>query len=127
MFLSIAIILICQLIGETISHAFALPVPGPVIGMVLLIAVLAVKERFGPILHGPERYAIERTGSTLLKSLSLLFVPAGVGIVDKLDIITKHGTALAASILISTILALIVSAVVFAVTARWVGSTEGGE
>ena len=126
MFVSIAIILICQLIGETISHVFALPVPGPVIGMVLLIAVLAAKERFWPIQHGPERYAIEKTGSTLLKSLSLLFVPAGVGIVDKLDVIAKHGVALAASILISTVLALIVSAVVFAVVARLVHSTEDG-
>ena len=67
-----AILLIFQSIGEVISYALHLPVPGPVIGMILLFGWLVFDDRLLPV--------IQPTTGELLKHLSLLFVPAGVGI-----------------------------------------------
>lgn len=127
MLLSVLIILLCQLIGEIISHGLSLPIPGPVLGMLFLVVILALKERFGPVSHGPDRYAIEQTGGVLIKNLSLLFVPAGVGIIDKLDILSKHGIALLVAILTSTILGIAVSALAFTATARLTHNVEDAE
>ncbi len=68
----LALILVCQLIGETITVASGLPVPGPVIGMALLFTGLLIK--------GSLPDDLEAAGSGLLRNLALLFVPAGVGV-----------------------------------------------
>jgi holin-like protein len=66
------ILLVFQLIGEVLAQLFALPVPGPVIGMALLFVALAL--RGGPSVE------LRDTAQNLLQHLSLLFVPAGVGV-----------------------------------------------
>src|SRR5579859_1548707 len=81
---SLALILLCQLIGEVLVRLLHLPVPGPVIGMGLLFAGLVL--RGGP----PEK--LEQTAGGLLSHLSLLFVPAGVGIMLHLDLILSVET-----------------------------------
>ena len=68
----LALIFACQLIGETINVASGIPVPGPVIGMVILFTGLMVKRGLPKDL--------EITAGGLLKHLALLFVPAGVGV-----------------------------------------------
>ena len=35
----------CQLVGETLAHVTGAPVPGAVLGMVVLLAVLLVRRR----------------------------------------------------------------------------------
>ncbi len=70
---ALTLILACQLIGEVTVLVSGLPVPGPVLGMLLLLAWL--------FLRGTVSDGVERTADTLLGHLSLLFVPAGVGIV----------------------------------------------
>ena len=69
---TLAILLVFQSVGEVFSYALRLPVPGPVIGMILLFCWLAIDDRLLAIIQG--------TTAELLKHLSLLFVPAGVGI-----------------------------------------------
>ena len=67
-----AILLTFQSVGELLTYSLRLPVPGPVIGMVLLVAYLLVdKGRVLEIMQG--------TVSELLRHLTILFVPAGVG------------------------------------------------
>ena len=72
MLAAITLLLLFQLAGEAIALFFALPVPGPVIGMGLLFAALAL--RGGPSIE------LRGTAQNLLQHLSLLFVPAGVGV-----------------------------------------------
>lgn len=64
-------LLVFQTLGEGIAYALALPIPGPVIGMVLLFAYLSVSK------SAAEKLA--PTALEFLKHLSLLFIPAGVG------------------------------------------------
>jgi len=111
---ALALLLVCQLIGEVFTRALGLPVPGPVIGL----ALLAV----GAILHarltGAQTSAIEQTrlgvtAQALLGSLGLLFVPAGVGIVQQLPLIGSYALAIFAALLVSTVLTLLVTVYVF--------------
>ena|SRR5579859_5874831 len=91
---SLALILLCQLIGEVLVRLTHLPVPGPVIGMGLLFAGLVL--RGGP----PEK--LTATANGLLSHLSLLFVPAGVGIMLHLDLIAAQWLPILAALLVST-------------------------
>jgi holin-like protein len=68
----LALILACQLVGETISVAADIPVPGPVIGMAILFIGLLIKRGLPA--------GLEQAGGGLLRHLALLFVPAGVGV-----------------------------------------------
>jgi len=127
MLVGIAIILCCQLLGEAISHAFSAPIPGPVLGMVFMIVLLWLKENFLPVGHNPERYSIETTGRAILTNLSILFVPASVGVIQKYTLLTQYGVALAFGITISTILAVVASVYTFMLVARMTGSKEEDE
>ena len=70
MLAAITVLLVCQLVGEIVIVAFGLPVPGPVVGMVLLFVYL--------ILRRGVSEDLSNTSHGLLRHLSLLFVPAGV-------------------------------------------------
>jgi len=104
MLFAFAVLLIFQCLGEAISHALALPVPGPVIGMLLLFVALLVS----PALM--ER--VEATGNALLSHLSLLFVPAGAGILATASTVQGHWLAVLASLVVGTVLTLTVTALV---------------
>lgn len=112
---AIALLLACQLAGETLARFLSLPLPGPVIGMVLLLAAL--------MLRAPLPEATASTADGLLKHLSMLFVPAGVGVVQQLDLLGEEGGRLLAVIAISTIFALAVTALTFAGVAKLMGDS----
>ncbi|MEN3929985.1 CidA/LrgA family protein [Microvirga sp. W0021] len=124
MLFGIAVILLCQLIGNITSHAFQLPVPGPVLGLVLLLVFLWARDNFAPVSSSPAYYSVEKTGKYILANMSILFVPASVGIIQKLDIFAHNGWTIAIAIMASTILALAASAYTFIFVARLVGSKE---
>lgn len=102
--------LLCQLAGEVFVHALAVPVPGPVLGMALLAALMMLKAPLPSELGG--------TADGLLKHLSLLFVPAGVGVVQQLDRLGGEAVRLIVVIVLSTAITLAVTALVFAGVAR---------
>lgn len=102
MIAALSALLVCQLIGETLARGLNLPVPGPVLGMALLFAVLVVR-------GGPSD-SLKTTTSTLLQHLSLLFVPAGTGILLHLDRVSDEWLPLLLSLLVSTVLTLIITA-----------------
>jgi putative effector of murein hydrolase LrgA (UPF0299 family) len=110
MLAAIAALLVCQLAGEAVVRVATLPVPGPVVGMTLLFALLLVR---APL---PEQ--LSDTADNLLKHLSLLFVPAGVGVVQQLGRLGDDGLRLVAVVIISTVVSLAVTALVFAAIAR---------
>ncbi|MGE0231615.1 MAG: CidA/LrgA family protein [Flavobacteriaceae bacterium] len=97
----LAAILACQLAGELLVAALALPLPGPVVGMAILFAVLIVKGSLPP--------SLAVAGGMLLDHLSLLFVPAGVGVIAHLALLQRDGLALAAALIVSTLLAIAVT------------------
>jgi holin-like protein len=105
MILAILCLLACQLVGEVVSKALALPVPGPVIGMVLLAALL--------IRRGRLPAELGRVADFLLSHLSLFFVPAAVGVIANGARIAEAFVPLTIAVVVSTALAIAVAALVF--------------
>jgi putative effector of murein hydrolase LrgA (UPF0299 family) len=113
----LALLLLCQLVGEVVSRALGLPVPGPVLGMVLLFAGLLAAGRLqkpGAVVDA----AVAPVADGLLRNLALLFVPAGVGVIQHLDVFAAHGLAIALALVGSTALTLVVTVLVFVALAE---------
>jgi holin-like protein len=72
MIAALATLLVFQLVGEAVVVALHAPVPGPVVGMGLLLLTLVARPAW--------LSALQPTAQGLLQHLSLLFVPAGVGV-----------------------------------------------
>ena len=105
-----AALIVLQLAGEVIAGLTRLPIPGPVIGLGLLAGYALWR---GGI---PDR--IEQAGEALLKHLSLLFVPAGVGLIAFGDRLLAEGPRLIVVLVVSTALTMIVTAFVFRALAK---------
>jgi len=107
-------LLVFQSAGEAISRGLALPLPGPVLGMMLLLAGL----RFEQV-----REPVAECANFLLAHLSLLFVPVGVGVMTHLDLLSHYGGRMLAVIAVSTWLGLGVTALVL----HWPGRKNKDE
>ncbi len=132
MIASLALILLAQLCGEAIARGFGLPVPGPVIGMGLMFAFLLARDAKSsplrrllpaPLVDGN----LETIAKGLLANLSLLFVPAGVGVVGRLDLLKTHGAKLAVILLVSTAVSLLTTVFVFRAVSALVDRRGGKE
>lgn len=96
-------LLVCQLIGEVLSRTLHIPIPGPVLGMLLLATWYALRRR------EPERPMVHAANG-LLRWLGLLFVPAGVGIVANLDLLRAAWLPVSVALVGSTLLTLLTTA-----------------
>ena len=96
-------LLVCQSIGEVIARAWPVGLPGPVIGMLILLGALA---------WAPVRAPVAAAANALLAHLSLLFVPVGVGVMTHMDLVSRYGLKLVAVLLLSTWVGLAVTALV---------------
>jgi holin-like protein len=115
-----ALLLLCQLAGEILSHGLGLPMPGPVIGLLILFAGLVITQNFGKVTAGSiNDTALGRATGGLLQHLSVLFVPAGVGVIDHLHLLQTFGPVLFLALVVSTALALAVTALTFTAVKRW--------
>ena len=112
----IALLLSCQLAGEVLSRALALPVPGPVIGLALLFAAFLLRPAVAAY-TGP-------TARVFLAHLSLLFVPAGVGVVANLDLLARNALAFAVILVVSTLAAMLASVATFLAIRRLTGAAD---
>ena len=101
---ALTLLLVYQLAGETIVRLLGLPVPGPVLGMLLLLATL--------MWRGSTPEPLRGTANGLLRHLSLLFVPAGVGVMVHFHRLAAEWPAILAALLVSTVLTLALSALV---------------
>ncbi|GAB2799982.1 CidA/LrgA family protein [Halomonas shantousis] len=113
--IGMSIILGCQFVGESLVLALDLSVPGPVVGMLLLLVTLMINGRV------PE--GLRYTGEGLLRYLTLLFVPAGVGMMVHFDLIRADFWTLVVTLIGST-------AITMAVTAKvmdWLNQKHAGE
>jgi putative effector of murein hydrolase LrgA (UPF0299 family) len=119
MIASLSLILLCQLAGEVFVRALGLPLPGPVIGLMLLLVLLMARDRFAVLARGPlQGDGVESASRVLVANLSLLFVPAGVGVVQKLDLVAEHGIAFLGVLAISVLVTLLVTVATFLLASR---------
>ncbi|MDQ8019852.1 MAG: CidA/LrgA family protein [Bordetella sp.] len=99
----LAWLLVFQSVGELLSRGLSLPLPGPVLGLVLMLAGL----RFALV-----REPVADCAGFLLTHLSLLFVPVGVGVMTHLALLTQYGLRILIVIALSTWIGLAVTALV---------------
>lgn len=121
MLLGLFVLLACQLAGDVIARTLALPVPGPVIGIVLLLVIMVIA-RYLPKGERSAGGQIETAADSLLGWLGLFFVPAGVGISQHFDLVAANGPALALVLILSSALTLVVTVWVFIIARRLVGA-----
>ncbi len=107
---ALTLLLACQLGGEIVSQALHLPVPGPVLGMVFLAALL--------ITRGKLSAELGQAADFLLRHLSLFFVPAAVGVISNGARIAHEWWPLSVALVVSTALAMAVTALVFQAVER---------
>ncbi len=98
-----AILLVCQSAGEAISRVAGIGLPGPVLGLLLLLAALNV-----PVLRTP----VAAASDALLQHLSLLFVPVGVGVMTHLGLVSEFGLRLLLVVVLSTWAGMVVCVLV---------------
>ena len=99
------ILMLFQLAGELVAPLVKFPIPGPVLGMVfLLLALFAF-----PRLHDRVRPA----SHAMLSNLSLLFVPAGVGVIALSGELSRNALALAVVLVVGTWLTALVTVATF--------------
>ena len=89
------------LAGELLVNLFDISLPGPVAGMLLLLGVSMLRKRVAP--------SVAQAGHGLLSHLSLLFVPAGVGIVSQRQVLAEHGFGMLATLVLSTAVTLTIT------------------
>ncbi len=104
---AITLLLVYQLAGEVVVQLAGLPVPGPVVGMLLLFLTL--------LLRGSAPAGLRDTSQTLLSHLSLLFVPAGVGVLLHFKRLGAEWLPISVALVASTVLTIAVTALVM----RW--------
>jgi holin-like protein len=118
----IALLLGFQLAGEVVKRLANIPIPGPIIGLLLLFALggrtfidLKTPEAF-------ETIAVAQVATPLLRHLAILFVPSGVGVLEYVELVTQRGPVLLFVLVASTLVTMAATALAFAgsqALARW--------
>lgn len=101
---ALTLLLIFQCLGEGVAQLLGLPIPGPVIGMLLLLLSFLLYPRLADLM--------EATSWGILQHLSLLFVPAGVGVMAAAGQLQGDLAAIVVALVVSTVLAIAVGALV---------------
>lgn len=100
----LTLVLVCQLAGELIAMTAGLPLPGPVIGMAILLT--------GLLIRGSVPDDLAKVADALLDNLSLLFVPAGVGVMLHAGLIGRDWLPISIALVASTLATIAVTALV---------------
>lgn len=103
-------ILLWQGLGELISH-FLIPIlPGPVLGLILLLVFLILKGQANPSLLA--------VSDAFSQHLGLLFIPAAVGVILFLPQLKAHAFAVITALVVSVVLTITTTAVALRLIAR---------
>lgn len=113
---AIGLLLVCQLVGEAIHRFLAIPLPGSVIGLALLLVWLAVVRR--------DQTDLGKVTGWLTVHMPLMFVPAAVGLMEESHLLARYGLAIAVAMVVSTLLTIVVTALVFTWAVRRFGGTD---
>ena len=93
----LAWLLVLQSLGELMARGLGLPLPGPVVGMILLLVAL----RWARV-----REPVSGCADFLLSHLSLLFVSVGVGVMTHLSLVSQYGLRMGVVVIVSTLAGL---------------------
>ncbi len=127
MIAGLCVILICQLAGEVIVRGLGVPVPGPVLGLLFMLLLLLLRDRFPSLAFGPLKDdAIVGVARGLLANLSLLFIPAGVGIIQLINVLLEHGWAIVFALAVSVIATLFITAGTFLIVSKLMKRRDAG-
>ncbi len=127
MIAGLCVILICQLAGEAIVRGLGVPVPGPVLGLLFMLLLLLLRDRFPSLAFGPLKDdAIVGVARGLLANLSLLFIPAGVGIIQLINVLLEHGWAIVFALAVSVIATLFITAGTFLIVSKLMKRRDAG-
>jgi len=113
---ALAVLLLCQLAGEVLTRTFGLPVPGPVNGLVIFGFILLLFRQ--PLLAFAD---VEKTADGILGTLGLLFIPAGVGVVQQLGLLGTYWPAIIATLVLSTLITMLVTVGTFLWVKKLIG------
>ena len=117
--------LLCfQLLGEVIVRLLKLPVPGPVAGLVFLLIALMILGKAKTPVQQSIQDNIEQSSSTLLNHLSLLFVPAGVGVMVHFDKLAQVWLPITAALIFGALITLAATAFSMKLMMRWMNAKE---
>jgi holin-like protein len=119
MIAALATLLVFQLLGEALVRALGVPVPGPVVGLALLIPLLAWRPAVLEL--------VRPTAQTLLQHLSLLFVPAGVGVMLHLQRLGDEALAIGVALVLSTWIGLVAAALTLQALMRLTGRSAAAK
>jgi putative effector of murein hydrolase LrgA (UPF0299 family) len=112
---TLGLLLGCQLLGEVTVRGFDLAIPGPVLGLAVLVLILGAVPTLAKRLRP--------TTTVILANLSFLFVPAGVGVIGNFEVLSKDGIALLVILTLSTVLSMLAAVGTFIgvryATERW--------
>jgi len=98
-------LLLFQCAGESVTQLFGLPIPGPVVGMLALFVTLRSMGRVF------ESLSVSADG--LARHLSLLFVPAGVGVMLHFARLAAEWLPIIVALVGSTVLTIAAAALTF--------------
>ncbi|MDO7644944.1 MAG: CidA/LrgA family protein [Reinekea forsetii] len=98
-------LLLFWLLGSALVAVLAWPIPGSVVGLLGLWLAL--------VINGSVPDWLQKPSSLLIRYLTLLFVPAGVGLIDHWDRLMSHGIAMLVIIAISSVLTAVVMVLIF--------------
>ena len=102
---AISLLFVCEFAGDGIARVFGLPLPGSVLGMLILLLWLAGVKRDRPVLG--------QVTSWLTAHLSVMYVPAAVGLIAQGPILSRYGIGIVVAATVSTLLTLVVTVLVF--------------
>jgi len=106
----LATLLLFQLLGEGVVIVLRLPVPGPVVGMLLLFLAL--------VWRGRVPQDLESTAQGMISHLALMFVPAGTRIVAYLSLLRQEWLSITVALIGSTVLTIAVTALTLQTVSR---------
>lgn len=101
MLASLSILLLCQLAGEITVRLLGVPLPGPVVGMVILF--------IGLLIRGRVPVSLEQSVRAILANFALLFIPASVGVMVHLAAIWTEIIPIAVGVLGSMVITLVIA------------------
>ena len=96
---SLTILLAFQALGELLSFSLFPSIPGPVLGLIALLAFFFIR--------GGVPADIESTANVFTANLGLLFVPAAVGVVVFWPVLAEFGVVILITLLVSVVVTLV--------------------
>ncbi len=101
-----------QLLGESLAALLSVPVPGPVIGMCLLLVVLILRKRITP--------QFQQHCHAMFAYLPLILVPPSVGVLAHLELIGREWQPVSAVLVLTLLISFAVCALVYRISReRW--------